>query len=138
MEENGLPDASFDAVLFHEALHHVVDERLTLSETLRVLKPGGVLGVCEWAWSPGDADLESKLEEEMREFGTLESPFTREYLDHVLDATGFVDIRRYHAVNGLFPEEDGARTLESVTDAHALSTNTLTARRPAAPIGGPT
>lgn len=129
IEECGLPSDHFDAVFFHEALHHVLDERRALAEVFRVLKPGGVLGVSEWAWSPGAVDLEAKLRAEMDEFGTLESPFTQAYLDHLLHVTGFVEIQHYHAINGLFPEEDGRQTLESLTDAHALSTNNLTARK---------
>lgn len=37
------PTASFDGVLLNEVLEHVADERGTLAQLLRVLKPGGVL-----------------------------------------------------------------------------------------------
>jgi SAM-dependent methyltransferase len=37
------PDGAFDAVLLNEVLEHVPDERATLSELRRVLRPGGVL-----------------------------------------------------------------------------------------------
>jgi SAM-dependent methyltransferase len=39
------PDASFDGVLLNEVLEHVADERQTLSEIHRVLKPGGYLAL---------------------------------------------------------------------------------------------
>jgi len=35
------PAATFDCVLLHEVLEHVADDRSTLVETARVLKPGG-------------------------------------------------------------------------------------------------
>jgi SAM-dependent methyltransferase len=39
------PDATFDGVLLNEVLEHVADERKTLAEIHRVLKPGGHLAV---------------------------------------------------------------------------------------------
>lgn len=35
------PDSSFDLVLSHEVLEHVQDDRMAMSEVVRVLKPGG-------------------------------------------------------------------------------------------------
>ncbi len=35
--------ASFDAILSHEVLEHVRDDRISLEEMVRVLKPGGVI-----------------------------------------------------------------------------------------------
>lgn len=136
LEECTLPDESFDAVLFHESLHHVIDEHRGLEQTFRLLTPGGVLGVSEWAWTPGDRRLEEDLEEEMRRFGTLENPYTQEYLDELLRRVGFVDLQRYHAINGFFPARDGERTLGDLAEAKASVTNNLTARKPS--LGGPT
>lgn len=130
IEDCGLPDDSFDAVLFHAALHHVVDENRTLAQCFRLLCPGGVLGVCEAAWVPGKRALEEKLEEEMRLYGTLENPYTTEYLDWLLREHGFVEVRRYHAVNGYFPAEQGALPLEAVAGSLAHVHNNLTARKP--------
>jgi hypothetical protein len=66
----------------------------------------------------------------MAEFGTLESPFTRRYLDCLLTDIGFVDIQRYHGIDGLFPENQGGVPLEDLAQEPCTSTNTLTARRP--------
>lgn len=130
IEDCDLLDESFDGVLFHAALHHVIDEDRTLGQCFRLLRPGGVLGVSEGAWIPGDRALEEKIEEEMRRYGTLENPFTPEYLDWLLFRHGFVDVTRYHAVNGYFPAEMSAVPLEALPGERAETHNNLTARRP--------
>ncbi len=42
-EQLPFPTASFDVVLSHEMLEHVLNDRLTVEEMVRVLKPGGVI-----------------------------------------------------------------------------------------------
>lgn len=42
-----LPDASFDLVLCHQALHHVDDQPAVLRNLFRVLRPGGTLLLAE-------------------------------------------------------------------------------------------
>lgn len=130
LEECTLPSDSFDAVLLHEALHHVVDEVRGLQQIYRVLRPGGIVGVSEWAWKPGDVELESALDEEMQQYGTLENPFAQEYLERLLTRQGFVEITRYHAVNGLFPAALGSHAVKQVSQAPAEVTNNLTAQKP--------
>jgi SAM-dependent methyltransferase len=131
LETCPLPGDSFDAVVFHAALHHVVDEEKGLGQCFRLLRPGGVLGVSEGAWVPGDRYWEEKLDAEMRQFGTLENPFTAEYLDFLLRRLGFVDIRRFYAVNGLFPAEMGDCPIAKAASYRPWDGNNLTARKPA-------
>lgn len=130
LETCSLPGASYDAVLFHASLHHVIDEERGLAQCFRLLRPGGVLGVSEAAWIPGDRRLEDELEEEMRRSGTLENPYTAEYLDFLLHKHGFVEIRRYYGVNGLFPAGMGDRRIAEVAASRPLDHNILTARKP--------
>lgn len=125
-----LPDAIFDGVLFHASLHHIIDEVAGLRECFRLLKPGGVLAVSEWAWKPGDTALERLLDAEMARYGTLENPFTQEYLEWLLTSVGFVDLERYHAINGLFPKDYGDRKLKDVAQGPASVTNNLTCIKP--------
>lgn len=130
LETCSLPDASYDAVFFHASLHHVVDEERGLAQCFRLLRPGGVLGVSEAAWIPGDRRMEDELEEEMRRSGTLENPYTAEYLDFLLRRHGFVGIQRYYGVNGLFPAEMGDRRIAEVAACGPRDYNVLTARKP--------
>lgn len=130
LEECKLPDETFDAVFFHAALHHVIDENIGLAQCLRLLKPGGVLGVNESCWQPGNLEMEAILNEEMEKYGTLENPFTIEYLDYLLNKHGFVDIERYHGVNGLFPVRMGQMPLQDIAQSPASASNIVTAYKP--------
>jgi ubiquinone/menaquinone biosynthesis C-methylase UbiE len=136
LEECTLQTGAFDGIFFYAALHHIIDEERGLAQCYRLLQPGGVLGVCEAAWVPGDIELERKLEQEMARFGTLENPFTSAYLDDLLRRYGFSQIVRYHQVNGLFPVGMESARLVDIARAPADGQNTLTAIKPISP--GPT
>jgi len=59
------PAESFDAVIFSEVLEHIEDDRRSLEEAFRVLKPGGVLAITvphanyPFWWDPVNKTLES-------------------------------------------------------------------------------
>jgi SAM-dependent methyltransferase len=56
MEHLPWSDAGFDAVVGINAFQYVRDIDLALGEALRVLRPGGRLGVCKWG-RPEDNEL---------------------------------------------------------------------------------
>lgn len=123
-----------DAVVFYEAWHHVIDEAKAARNVLGLLAPGGQMAVLgESRWNPGDRALEAELDAEMERYGTLESPFARDYLTHLLQETGFTEIQFLHSVNGFFPADQGQRTIaEAAGDGHERGWNTCLARRPRA------
>ena len=124
LEECPLPDGCADAVLFHESLHHVIDEDRGLGQCFRVLQPGGVVGVSgDSNWIPGCRGQEDFWEEVMARFGALENPYTWEYLHYLLDKHGFVGIERYHGVNGLFPVNNEHMTIKDVVQSPTDSRN---------------
>lgn len=121
-----------DVVLYHEALHHVIDEHLALHNSFELLREGGAIAICgEGRWLVDDPNQARILYEEMDQYGTLESPFTPDYLRHVLTRVGFVDVEFFHAVNGLFRIVDERKVIKDVATVPASEANTVIARRPA-------
>jgi SAM-dependent methyltransferase len=131
VEDCTIPDDSVDAVLFHESLHHVIDEDRALSECHRILRPGGVLGTSgESNWQPGNREPEAFWQAEMAQFGTLESPFTYEYLHRKLVEHGFADVTRYHGINLNVPVSQENATIKQLANYPAQALNNVTARKP--------
>lgn len=129
-EECNFPDESFDAILFFDVLHHIVDEEKSLAQCFRFLTPGGVLGIHEGAWNPSNKELERWLDAEMKSSGCLESPFTVEYLDYLLRKVGFIQATRFHQINGLFPQSQEGLTISQAAQIKAELANIITALKP--------
>lgn len=95
----------FDAIICYDSLHHFQDERAVLRHLSMMLDYGGLLFILEGDRPPAGSEGERELLDTMREFGTLESPFSRDYLEVLLRDNGFAVIGDYASVNGLFPRE---------------------------------
>lgn len=130
VEEADFAEGTFDGIIFLDALHHIVHEKIALEKCFRFLKPNGVLSVHEEAWSPENQEVEHLYRETYRKYGTLESPFTHEYLDFLLKETGFVKCIRYHEINGFIPVSEENRTILEKADCPNASYNLLTANKP--------
>ncbi len=128
VEDMAFDDGEFDAILYFDSLHHIHDEHDAIAKSFRYLKPGGCLGVVEGAWHPDFKELEAGLMAEMEKYGTLENPFSVEYLDQLLDQAGFIEVQRYVGVNGFFTHSQLAQ-LHHAGNAMAGSNN-VTARKP--------
>ena len=98
IEDFDVPAEMYDAVLFFDVLHHVVDEEKALYKSFRALKKGGIICIHEGAWNPMDESIRAILEKEVRDYGALENPFTTEYLDYILHNSGFRYIKRYYSI----------------------------------------
>lgn len=103
--ERSALDEQFDAIICYDAMHHLEDAAAALKHLAAMLPLGGLLFILEGNRpAPGSAP-EAELAEVMRNFGTLESPFDREYLGKLLDDAGFAVAGDYVSVNGLFERE---------------------------------
>ena len=98
-------DERFDAIICYDAMHHLEDAVSAMRHLAAMLSLGGVLFILEGNRpAPGSA-TEAEIVEVMRESGTLESPFDRDYLGKLLDEAGFAVAGDYVSVNGLFDRD---------------------------------
>jgi SAM-dependent methyltransferase len=94
-------EARFDAAVLYDAMHHLDDEVETLKVIRRTLVPGGRIFIHEGVRPEPGSEGEQILIDEMKEYGTLESPFDAEYLVAVVAEAGFTNVTRFAAVDEL-------------------------------------
>lgn len=104
VESAPLPQ-KFDAIICYDALHHFEDEAAVFSHLAAMLDVGGLLFILEGQKPSAGSATEEELREVMRNYGTLESPFSDDYLRTLLDENGFAVVGDYVSVNGLFERE---------------------------------
>ncbi len=81
-----LPDESVDCILCHDAFHHVADQKITLTELYRVLRPEGRAVFVE----PGPNHSRSPMSQfEMRNYGVIENDIRIEQIDEIAREVGF-------------------------------------------------
>ena len=124
IEIEPLPE-KFDAVICYDSLHHFEDERTVFRHLAAMLDVGGLLFILEGHKPSAGSATEDELQDVMRRYGTLESPFSGVYLRALLDAHGLAVVGDYVSVNGLFEREmleDNRLPLRSLaTDYHYLT-----------------
>ena len=104
IEHAPLPE-QFDGVICYDSLHHFEDEHAVVANLAAATRYGGSLFILEGDRPPTGSATETELIEVMERFGTLESPFSRDYLRSLLDEHGFTVVGDYVSVNGLFERE---------------------------------
>jgi 2-polyprenyl-3-methyl-5-hydroxy-6-metoxy-1,4-benzoquinol methylase len=103
--EQGPLDERFDAILCYDAMHHLEDAAGAIRHLAAMLPLGGLLFILEGNRPAPGSTTEAELAEVMRKFGTLESPFDRDYLGQLLDEAGFAIAADYVSINGLFDRD---------------------------------
>jgi len=104
IELEPLPE-KFDAVICYDSLHHFEDERTVFKHLTAMLDVGGFLFILEGHKPSAGSPTEDELQDVMRRYGTLESPFSYEYLGSLLDEHGLAVVGDYVSVNGLFERQ---------------------------------
>lgn len=91
----------YDAIFFHDSLHHVLDERKVLQNCFNALNEGGKILLIE----PGEKHSQSKLAlDAVKQYGTIEKGCSRKRLKTILKEIGFQKVTCYTALNVLFDE----------------------------------
>jgi SAM-dependent methyltransferase/glycosyltransferase involved in cell wall biosynthesis len=104
MEQAPLPE-KFDAVICYDSLHHFEDERTVFRNLAEMLDVGGLLFILEGHKPSAGSETEAELKDVMRRYGTLESPFSTDYLRALIANNGCAVVGDYVSVNGLFERE---------------------------------
>src|SRR5258706_1615716 len=124
IESAPLPE-KFDAVICYDSLHHFEDERKVFCHLAQMLDIGGLLFILEGHKPSAGSATEDELQDVMRQYGTLESPFSGDYLRALLDERGLAVVGDYCSVNGLFEremlEDDRLPLRTLATDYHYLT-----------------
>jgi SAM-dependent methyltransferase len=81
-----LPDASCDKVIIFDAFHHVPNQREILTELCRILRPDGMVAMCE----PGTGHAETEASRrEVEKYGVLENELVAEDVGALAVDCGF-------------------------------------------------
>jgi SAM-dependent methyltransferase len=121
----------FDAAILYDTMHHFDDELETLRVIRSTLVPGGLLYLHEGARPEPGSEGETTLIEEMREWGTLESPFDPDYLAAVVEEAGFIEVQRLLEVDQLIDLSTAPEALAWLSRrVEHPDTNTLVAQNP--------
>lgn len=111
-----LPE-TFAAVICYDALHHFEDEHSVFVNLNSMLDYGGLLFVLEGEWPRAGSATEEELRGVMRQYQTLESPFSRDYLLSLLREHGFAVVGDYVGVMGLFERGEVDLALQAARDS---------------------
>ncbi|HEY7786463.1 MAG TPA: methyltransferase domain-containing protein [Pyrinomonadaceae bacterium] len=97
---------TFDAIVCYDSLHHFEDATSVLRHINSMLDPGGQLFIAEGERPPEESDSAAELREVMKEYETLEAPFSKGYLIDLLQQQGFVLTGDYASVIGFVDREN--------------------------------
>ncbi|HLA12167.1 MAG TPA: class I SAM-dependent methyltransferase [Pyrinomonadaceae bacterium] len=98
--------ATFDAILCYDALHHFEDENAVLANLADMLRYGGLLFIAEGERPAIGSQSEAELIAVMEQYQTLESPFERDYLIQLLERHGLAIIGDYTSIPGFLDRDN--------------------------------
>jgi SAM-dependent methyltransferase len=131
IEKSPVPsDCLFDLAYFESTLHHFFNPVAVLRNVSRTLKQDGVIAIIEGSAPPVGSEGHTKLVNVMRQYETIERPYSREQLIELLEITGFPHYRFYFPLCGLYEPRDAGQLRDLV--ASGAGWNIVIAARTAA------
>lgn len=115
---------TFDIVVLESCLHHFVDPVAAMTHVAAALKEDGIVVVIEGENRKGP--IKEEYMAVMREFDTVERPYTREQIEAVFDLAGLPEREFMGTLNGWFSLHDevaqnATLRLEQAADAMNLA-----------------
>jgi hypothetical protein len=122
-------DEPADVALFAATLHHFFNPVAALRNAVVDLADDGIVAVIEGAAPPKGSSWHAANVELMNRYHTIERPYTREQLLHMLDLAGLPYVEFYRPVNGLFRQDSESVSQVSWEIAREQNINVLLAAK---------
>jgi SAM-dependent methyltransferase len=123
----------FDAIVLESCLHHFIDPISTLEHLTQGLAEDGVVVIIEGENRSGS--IKKEYLDVMKEFATLERPYTRSQLERVLDSVGLPAREFVGRLNGwLSPRDPRAANLTEMLRGDADAINFVIAAKKPSPL----
>jgi SAM-dependent methyltransferase len=123
----------FDAIILESCLHHFIDPISALEHLTRGLTEDGVVVVIEGENRSGP--IKQEYLDVMKEFATLERPYTRNQLERILDCVGLPAREFLGRLNGWFsPRDPRVANLTEMLRGDADAINFVVAAKKTSPL----
>lgn len=136
IEREALPrhlKGKLDAIVLESCLHHFVDPISALTNLTEGLADDGIVVVIEGENRVGP--IKNEYLSVMREFATLERPYSRDQLERMLDFAGLNEREYVGRLNGWFsPRDPRVAQLTEIVKGDAAAINFVVAARKVEPL----
>ena len=136
IEREALPGrlkGKLDAIVLESCLHHFIDPISALTNLTEGLADDGIVVIIEGENRVGP--IKSEYLSVMREFATLERPYSRDQLERMLDFAGLAEREYVGRLNGWFsPRDPRVANLTEIVKGDAAAINFVVAARKAEPL----
>jgi SAM-dependent methyltransferase len=125
------PEHRCDVAILESALHHFVNPIQSLRNIASSLSDRGLVVILEAATE----SIPPQHIEVMKQYRTLERPYSRSQMEKILQFAGFAEYAFLHPVNGFFPQNEAVAGKVYNDILHSQGWNTVIAAKQAGTLG---